>query len=198
MPFVLKGSGFRRGMGQADPCACQYQLPGVTLIPNLPLCNPATGTAPSCTAAEGNAPFCAGIPYGQPGYAQCIANAAATTTVGAIGTPTPVSQSSYQAILSSLTPAQKAPAPSNTVSTPATPVSTPVQSNAPNQTTLGSSTPVQSNAPSTSYVTPVTAASMTGCFALFGSEPCIGPVGLYTLLAGLAATFGIVALAGHK
>lgn len=104
---------------QANPCACQYLLPGVTPIPNLPTCDPTTGTAPNCSAAEGAAPFCAGIPYGQPGYEECIEQAEATTTVGAVGPPTPVNPAPYQAIIASLP--VPAPAPSSPTPAPSTP-----------------------------------------------------------------------------
>jgi hypothetical protein len=207
MPIVRRGSPFvvsrragyaaRRGMGaagQTDPCACQYQLPGVTPIAGLPTCDPTTGTAPSCTAAEGNMPFCAGIPYGQPGYSQCVAADAASTTVGGIGTPAIVNPASYNAILASIptTP----PAKSNQAA-----AATPAQSNAPASTSVGSSNPsqtvVQSNAPAPSTVTPTPAlASSAGCFGFFAGEPCLGPIGLYTLLTGGAAVVVLMLMFG--
>lgn len=192
MPFVRRGSTFRRrGMGaagQTDPCACQYKLPGVTLIAGLPLCDPTTGTAPGCSAAEGNAPFCGGIPYGQPGYADCISAAEATTTVGAIGPSQIVSPASYNAILASLPPPPAAP-------------SAPAQSNAPSPAPVSSSSsaPAQSNAPAPSYASTPVLAMAPGCFGFFSGEPCLGPVGLYSLLAAGGVVFGAMALmGGHR
>jgi hypothetical protein len=78
-----------------------------------------------------------------------------------------------------------------------------VQSNAPNTAVVGSpGSPAQSNGANTSYATPAasTAASTAaGCFSLFGGEPCMGPVGLYTLLAGAAAAIAAMSLfGGHR
>jgi hypothetical protein len=189
------GYRFRRGMSaapQANPCACQYLLPGVPPIPGLPTCDPTTGTAPSCSAAQGNAPFCAGIPYGQPGYAQCIQEAQASTTVGALGTPTPVNPASYQAILASLPPPKT---PSAATSTPSSSQNV-GQSNAPNAATAGGGT-AQSNAPNAVAATPVTV--VPGCFSLFGaSDPCLGPVGMWTLAAAAGAALLAFMMFGHK
>lgn len=72
------------------------------------------------------------------------------------------------------------------------------QSNAPNTAVVGSSgTPAQSNAANTSYAIPATGAAAK-CFALFSGEPCAGPVGLYTLLAGAAAAFAALKLLGGR
>jgi hypothetical protein len=184
-----------RGMGAGQLCACQDQVPGIPLIPNLAICDPATGNAPGCSTAEQNTPYCAGIPYGQPGYAQCIAAASQTTTVGAIGPQVPVNPAPYQAIIASL------PAPPPAAPAPPAP-SAPAQSNAPNPAPVGNSNPtqvpVQSNAPAPTYAAP-TYSTPAGCFTLFGNEPCLGPVGLYTLLAGAGVLFGAMALfGGHR
>lgn len=188
--LVRRGATYRRrGMGSAfNPCACQWPLPGVPAIPNTPMCDPATGGAPGCSAAQVAAPFCSGIPYGQPGYADCISRAAGTTTVGPFTTQTPVNQAPYQAILASLPPPPPPPAP---VAAP----SPPVQSNAPNQTPVGISAPVQSNAPTPTYATPVSSVAQA-CFGFFSGEPCLGPIGMYTLLAGAAVAFGAMTLFG--
>lgn len=65
-----------RGFGQSvatNPNACQYALPGLTPIPGLAICNPATGLPPGMT---GPAPMaCAGIPPGGAGYEQCMEQA---------------------------------------------------------------------------------------------------------------------------
>lgn len=181
MPFVRRGSGYRRGMGaaQANPCACQYPLPGVTPIPGIPNCDPNSGLAPGCSAAQQATPFCSGIPFGQPGYSECL-----SSTQQAYQTSNPVAAASLATFLPTVKPTPVAA--SNTAP------STPAQSNAPNPTPVGSSSPsqttAQSNAPNTTYATPV-AATSAGCFTLFGNEPCLGPVGLYTLLAGAGGLF---------
>ena len=185
MPFVRRGSGYRRGMGaaQANPCACQYPLPGVTPIPGIPNCDPNSGLAPGCSAAQQAVPFCSGIPYGQPGYTQCL-----SATQQTYKSSNPVAGAALATFIPTVAPTPAAP--SNTAVIPGP--SAPAQSNAPNPTPVGSSSPsqttAQSNAPNTTYATPV-AATSAGCFTLFGNEPCLGPVGLYTLLAGAGGLF---------
>ena len=189
MPFVRRGATYRRGMGATNPCACQDQVAGVPLIAGLPVC--VNGVAPGCSQQQQDVPFCSGIPYGQPGYSQCLSQSEQTYE-----TSNPVAAAALRTLIPTVAPTPAAP--SNTAPPPVATPSAPAQSNAPNSTTVGPSAPAQSNAPNVSYATPV-AASASGCFALFGEEPCIGPIGLYTLLAGAAAGLGLMfAFGGHR
>lgn len=75
---------------------------------------------------------------------------------------------------------------------------TAAQSNAPSSTVVGSQGfPAQSNAPGTTTAIPLAATVANGCFALFGPEPCLGPIGLYTLLAGAGGIFALMSLLGR-
>lgn len=100
---------------QANPCACQQPLSnGVYPDSGIPPCPPGQWYSANCTEAEANMPFCAGIPYGQPGYEQCVQNdaAQASNATGAMGQPVNYS-AGYEAIIASLpppTPATKTPA----------------------------------------------------------------------------------------
>lgn len=229
MPIVRKGSTyrFRRGMGQAaaqqawnksvqtaagcaanggtwegnmcefwpsssptgfqsNSASCQYQLQGVPLLPGIPVCPP---SGPTVTGVA-----CGGMPPGAPGYAACVQAQGQTESEIADfnspggGVPTTVAPA----------PTLTAPGAINFATT--TPPSAPAQSNAPNSTYIGTpGVPAQSNAPATSYAVPASAPAAAGCFALFGSEPCVGPIGLYTLLAGAAAAIAAMALfGGHR
>jgi hypothetical protein len=71
-----------RGVGaaQTNPCACYWPQPGVAPTPGLPACN-SQGCAPNCSAQQCATPFCSGIPYGQPGYTECLAATAQAYSV---------------------------------------------------------------------------------------------------------------------
>jgi len=160
-----------RALGQAsvNPSVygdCQYQLPGVTPQPGIPICS---ASYEASQEAELAAQEAAEVP-GEVAPANKIAqyNANYATTVG-------------QGIPIVATPASSAPA--SAVTPPAS----------------GSS----STNPPASSVTPAASASLppivapaataaSGCLQLFGaSEPCWGPIGEYTVLAGLAALVGL-------
>lgn len=128
-----------------------------------------------------------GIPFcGPGGYQMTPAEIASVLASQKAGGYTDVSTGAFSSAPQLIAPSQPAS-------------QTPAQSNAPGSNVVGSpGIPAQSNAPNTSYATPA-AAVPGGCFALFGSEPCAGPVGLYTLLAGGAALFAALSLfGGHR
>jgi hypothetical protein len=194
MPYLPKSAPYRRrGMGQstgtdvpqnAAECAAAGGTwsNGTTPITfngqqiQLPVGCQATSLTPGYMASSSGA-------YGQPGTGDAAAPVLTLAQANAMTTPAQAPGLTAQA---------------KQASTPAT-----VQSNAPNSSIAPapvSSTPAQSNAPASVAVTP--AASTTAaasCFALFGTEPCIGPIGLYTLLAaGGGALVLMMLLGGHK
>ena len=107
-----------RGMGatQANPCACYWPLPGVAPTPGLPACN-AQGCAPSCSSQQCATPFCSGIPYGQPGYTECLA-----ATAQAYSVEEPQAAASLNTFIATLPASITKPAA--VVATPSAPVPT--------------------------------------------------------------------------
>lgn len=172
----------RKGMGQTTPAysgsgPCQFPLAGIAPQPGIPIC-PSTGFVPNAsqTATSGSPGYEANSPgaFG-PTYA---ANQAAALVASALAQTSPA------------TPSPATPSQSNA---PAASVVTPAATNSTG------TIPVQSNAPSSTTVTPVVATPASSCFALFGNEPCIGPIGLYTLLAaGGGAVLLMMMLGGHR
>ena len=170
--MLRKATPFRRGMGQAAYTSgpCQYQVAGITPDPGIPFCGPG-------------------------GYQMTPAQIASVQASQKAGGYTDVSTGAFS--------------PGGNPNCPMAggggvalqPVSqfVAVQSNAPATSVVGSpGTPAQSNAANTSYATPVTSTPV-GCFSLFAGEPCAGPVGLYTLLAGAAAAIAAMSLfGGHR
>jgi hypothetical protein len=138
-----------RGVGatQTNPCACYWPLPGVAPTPGLPACN-SQGCAPSCSAQQCATPFCSGIPYGQPGYTECLA-----ATAQAYSVEEPQAASSITQFISTL--------PASVVKSSATPAAS----------TPAATPPVTppSNPPSTSTAPPVTPPSTGGAGSSGGS-----------------------------
>jgi hypothetical protein len=113
---------FPRGMGQAaqaNPCACYWPLPGVAPTPGLPACN-SSGCAPSCSAQQCATPFCSGIPYGQPGYTECLA-----ATAQAYSVEEPQAAASINTFISTLPASIAKPASTPAAAPPATSSATP-------------------------------------------------------------------------
>lgn len=113
------------GATETNPCACQWPVAGVTPIPGLPNCDPTTGGASGCTQQEVDVPFCSGIPYGQPGYVQCLEATEQAYSVEepqaaqSIATFIPTLPASVVAASSPApaTPASSTPAPTGSTST---------------------------------------------------------------------------------
>jgi hypothetical protein len=202
MPYLRKGATFtylrqgaasRRGMGQAyagpppgtpsvSSGACQDYVAGLTPDPGIPFCAAnwaPTPVSPTAPGYEANSPGAFGPNYA----AEQAAAIVASNAVSQAATPLP--------------------APKATAATTSNP---PAQSNAPNSSKApppasgSSSSTTQSNAPNSTAVVPVTSTpAAASCFALFGNEPCIGPIGLYTLLAGGGAVLLVMMLmGGHR
>lgn len=175
-PYVLRPMRARvipiRGMGQIvqDPCNCFYPVAGVpnsvTNPNNLPQCDPTTGMAPACKGVD--EPPCAGIAFGQPGYAECMAYQTSPTNPvnieiaqnqARLGLPVfnpaasaaPIVSASNAALKAAGKLTQQDQSASNTVA----------QSNAPNPTTTGSGTG-QSNAPNANTQPPAQATTSSG------------------------------------
>lgn len=172
---------------QSGSASCQYKLPGLTPIPGIPICGPG--------GYQAGQEACGGLPPSDPNYAACIQAQINLAQINNEATP------AYIASLQQMIPvvAPTAAAPSPTLA-PSSPVG---QSNAPASTIVGSQgSPAQSNGPGTTTAIPLNSLAPTsgGCFALFGSsEPCLGPVGLYTLLAGAAAAaLAFTMFGGHR
>lgn len=207
--IVRARAPYRLGMGQITPstpnlpsgCSpiasspglCNTALYGPTSCNEVRECDPVTGalhfqySLPGTTAPTPNADILTVSPI--TGLVQSYngpTGVVAPSSPVAIGTPI-INPSTGGIIYTPPTPASGVVAAQG-----------PAQSNATNSTPVGPSGPAQSNAvPSGSTtITPSTTGS-SSCFALFGSEPCLGPIGMYTLLAGAAALFGGMALFGR-
>lgn len=170
----------RKGMGQTTPAysgsgPCQFPLAGIAPQPGIPICPASTGFVPNASQIA---------KPGSPGYEANSPGAFGVNTVTPVSGPTIASLVSSASVGSPAAPSQSN-APAASVVTPAATNST-------------GTTPVQSNAPASTTVTPVVATPASSCFALFGNEPCIGPIGLYTLLAaGGGALLLMMMLGGH-
>ena len=180
---------------QPNPCACQYQLPGVPLLPNLPVCDPSTGGAPGCSTAETNMPFCNGIPYGAAGFEQCVEAAAATPETNALDTGTLNDQASYQAIIASLPPP---PAPATTPAPTSPAASSPPAS--ASQSTPSIVAPVtQQDLAQATNAQPVDVSGSTTVVSTpnwFTEESILSGIPNWALLAG--AALGAVLLFGGR
>jgi hypothetical protein len=164
-----------RGVGatQTNPCACYWPLPGVAPTPGLPACN-SQGCAPSCSAQQCATPFCSGIPYGQPGYTECLA-----ATAQAYSVEEPQAASSITQFISTL--------PASVVKSSATPAaSTPAA-------TPPSSGGAVSNGPATGVVVGGSVPSSSAWTSAFSwLEDTVSIFG-YAVPVG---AFGLAAVAG--
>jgi hypothetical protein len=146
------------GATETNPCACQWPVAGVTPIPGLPNCDPSTGGAPGCTQQEVDVPFCSGIPYGQPGYVQCLEATEQAYSVEepqaaqAIATFIPTLPASVVAASTPASPTPASSTPATTGSSTSTPVSTSTPTVTASSTDL-SATPVSSSDPITDWLT---------------------------------------------
>jgi hypothetical protein len=174
---------------QANPCACQQPLSnGVYPDSGIPPCPPGQWYSANCTEAEANMPFCAGIPYGQPGYEQCVAAdaAQATDATGAFG-QTVNESAGYNAIIASLPPPP-------TPKTPATPAATPTPPAAGSGVTQSQVTTAATTS-NTDVSGSTTAVAAPSDFAWF-TESMFDGIPNWALLAG--AGLGLFLLFGGR
>ena len=152
---------------------CQYQLPGATPNPGIPFCSPSyiqqqeEELAISETTPYGGSAFGPGYSFAQNAAANDAMNAAVNPgmQLTETGNLVPVTPSTSSAPTTTTVPA-------SAVTPPA--VASPSSSSS-------SSAPPSSGA-----------AAPQGCFQLFGAtEPCWGPIGQYTALAGIAVILGL-------
>ena len=207
VPIVVRP--VRRGVGAVtmvqDPCDCYYPIAGVpdsVANPNnKPQCDPATGIAPACAGQD--EPPCSGIPYGAPGYTQCLQSASVLAASDAANVG---GQASADAVTASFNALIKSvPAPAAAAATPpATPpaakrakVAAPApasSSSVPPAASPTTTAPAASSLPAaTTPAAGTTAAGplsfLTGSISLFGFQ-------IPVLLVGGVAIVGVMMLSG--
>lgn len=202
VPIVVRpvrGRGVGAVMVQ-DPCDCFYPIAGVpdsVANPNnKPQCDPTTGIAPACHGVD--EPPCAGIPYGAPGYTQCLQNASVLAAFDASNVGGQASAdattASFNALIKSI------PAPAAAAATP--PATPPAAKRAKVAAPAAvAATPTPAAAPAvpaaTAPVAPPAAASiltgplsfLTGSVSLFGFQ-------IPVLLIGGVGIVGVMMLSG--
>lgn len=202
-----------RGVGAVsmvqDPCDCFYPIAGVpdsVANPNnKPQCDPTTGIAPACHGVD--EPPCSGIPYGAPGYTQCLQNASVLAASDASNVGGQASADATTAAFNALIKSVPAPA-----AAAATPPATPPAAKrakvaAPAPPASSSSVPP---AASSSTVPPAASSSLPAATTPAAGTTTAGPLSFLTgsislfgfqipvLLVGGVAIVGVMMLSGGK
>ena len=208
VPLGAIHRGMGQGSGFSNPAACENYLPGMAPGP-LPQCDLATGGAPGVSQAEIDTPFCGGFAYGTSGYVACMQNVAANPAAAGVDAQDAASTAAnINTILATITN----PTTSTTVVngktydavtgqpiTPGTGSGAGSGAGSSAGSDAGSSAGSSAGSGAGSGAGSNSTPAPTGCLQLFGTtEPCWGPIGEYTLLAGLAALIGLYLLMGKR
>jgi hypothetical protein len=195
-----------RGVGaaQTNPCACYWPQPGVAPTPGLPACN-SQGCAPNCSSQQCATPFCSGIPYGQPGYTECLAATAQAYSVEEPQAASSITQFiatlPASVVKSSATPPASTPAAAPPNFPPSIPAATPAA--APPVATAAAAPPAAvSNGPATGVVvgtipsaaTPASSSDLSSAFSWLENSVSIFGYSFPVWALGLAAVAGVWAV----
>lgn len=148
-------------LGQTD---CQYQVPGITPDPGIPICSASQLSAAQAQLAQQESEE-------PPSY---VSTPQSLAVLFGGGTPLQAAQAAIAAG-APVTPGGPGYVP-------------PTASASSGPSTSSSSAPVSTP----SSLSSPSVALASSCFQLFGStEPCWGPIGEYTVLAGIAVLIGL-------